>query len=184
MTTWSWQWAGFAAAIAIISLGCGPAEQELKTSEWVTSDDGALSFRLLAYDPVSRRAPITLLGELRNNTEDELRVLLPFGYEPQAMELVKMHMDGQQIFYSGPASDYSLGTNCLTSIAPGQTVRDSIELPVDVFPGSDRSGDYAISYPYATAEFVPAVDMVSQRENSRGWRIESEPITVTRSLSP
>ena len=175
----SWQWA-IVAVIPIIWFGCGPVEQELKTSEWVTSADGALSLRLLAYDPVSPGEPIVLLAELRNNTKDELRVLLPFGYKPQAVELVKMYKDGQQIFYSGPASDYDLGTGCLTFIAPGQTVRDSIELPVDVFPGSDRPGDYAISYPYATAEFMPARDMVLQKENSRVWRIESEPITVRK----
>jgi len=175
------QWTIVATVVLIIFSGCNDSDEaELRETDWVTSDDGALSFRLLAYDPVSRREPIALLAELRNNTKDELRVLLPFGYKPQAIEHVKMYRNGQQIFYSGPASDYDLGTDCLTFIAPGQTVRDSIELPVDVFPGSDRSGDYAISYRYATAEFMPARDMVLQKENSRVWRIESGPITVRK----
>ena len=145
----SWQWAAV-AIIPIISLGRGPIEQELKVGDWVTSDDGALSLRLLAYDPVTRKEPIVLMAELRNNSEDELTVWLPFRPEYRAWMVLDVRRGLQDISYSGPIPGYAPGPGDYASIAPGQTVDNSIELPVDGFPSSHWPREYLIRYPYAT----------------------------------
>lgn len=121
--------------------------------QWVSADSGDLSMRAYVKErAVGAADSITLITEIRNNRLQPMTILRPFGDPYLAAGLqVKIWNDKEQIKYSGPTADYDLGREAFITLASGESVTGTIDLPPRNYAGSDRAGDYSVRYDYAYA---------------------------------
>ena len=174
-------WPTMACAGILMCLGCGGSEdQEVKATEWVTSDDGVLSLRLLAEHPVPPGAPLVLLADLRNDGEEPLTILRPFGDEYASLRRLRIAHGGGALSYSGAVLDYCLGPDSFVVISPGEVIRDRLEVTAGSFEALAESGNYTITYTYVTAECILSSVSFALKDGARKWRIESQPVTVRK----
>jgi hypothetical protein len=163
-----------------------PPAEEQPSSVWFDSEDGALSLRLGAPDTtVNSGAPITVVAELRNNTDEPVNVLRPFGdwYESVAVGIALIGSDGP-LRYTGDVPGYTLGRDAFTTLEPGQSIYDWLDLTVDCFGGSDLSGQYTIRYTYAASKgHRESADRMELKDLWTG-NITSRAVTVTKEKLP
>jgi hypothetical protein len=107
---------------------CGYAYSDLVASEWATSEDGAVSMRLLSpREPSAIDEPFVLLVELRNNTEE----VMTFFHGGRSIQITRP--DGSKIDWhpapSATASPFAAPSPPFRCIGPGVTVcsQDSLE---------------------------------------------------------
>lgn len=120
------------------------------SSEWAAADDGKLSLRLLALQsPLVPQAPLVVLVELRNDSRGAMNVLRPCG-DPYLAEGAWVKIEGPlgPIRYSGPVPSYAIGRGAFETMKSGQIIRDILVLPVATFAGSDKEGEYTITFHY------------------------------------
>jgi len=148
----------------------------------VDSKDGALSLRLSAiHARVEKTRPIALAAELRNNTDKPLNVLRPFGDRYVALAVgIELTGPNGPLRYTGPTLTYVLGSGAFATLAPGQVIRDKLELHVSTFAGSDAAGTYTVRYTYRAS--VGNEQTAARRGFKNLWtgQIRSEAVTVTR----
>jgi hypothetical protein len=124
-------------------------------SDWVESEDGRVSV-CLAVDKTTftPSETITVRCAIRNNTDDSLTMLRPFG-DPFYAHSSGLRILGPKgaIAYRGPMKDYVLGTDAFRELR-GQTVIDErLELPKDHLSGLGVPGLYRIQYTYQSAGY-------------------------------
>jgi hypothetical protein len=124
-----------------------PLVSEQPSSVWVDSEDGLLSLRLGAPDTtVDSKAAITVVAELRNNSDEPANVLRPFGDLNAVASWFELTGPDGALGYTGPVPSYPLGRNSFAELSPGESIHDWRDLAVDGFDGSDVSGQYTIRY--------------------------------------
>ena len=158
-------------------------------SEWVTSDDGTLSLRLLALSPIARGKPIVVQAELRNNTDAPLLVRPPFAYLKYWYGIEIMDQEGREIQRDNtrrvPEVVSSLTQVMPEFVPPGQALVDEVELPEGYRAGTNRPGEYTIVYTYWMQEReLNRIIRAYPRQDVWLGEIRSEPITVKRSWLP
>ncbi len=118
---------------------------------WVAANDGSLSLRLsVATRRLKAHESIQVAAEIRNNSQQKITVLRPFGdnYAARAVGM-KIWDEHQQIRYTGPVASYVIGAAAFAVIGPGETVQDRIELTIDNFAGMEPAGTYTLRYDYS-----------------------------------
>ena len=118
---------------------------------WVTADDGRLSLR---FSVVNRRwkanESIQVAAEIRNNSQQKITVLRPFGDNHAARAVGMKIWDGnRQIRYTGALASYVIGSAAFAVIDPGEAVQDKLELTIDNFGGIEPPGTYTLRYDYS-----------------------------------
>ena len=152
-------------------------------ADWVISKDGKLALRVwVRTTPVKKSEPIVLMAELLNKSDEPVAVIKPFGdwYAARAT-LVQLRGPKGPLKYTGPIADYTLGTSAFVTLAPGQSVQDTLELKVDTFAGSDAVGRYAVVFNYA---YDGGWDAPAEKGGFKNvWRgsIRSKEVTVEKS---
>ena len=127
---------------------------EVASGDWTDSEDGKLSLRLGTPEPVfDRNAPITVLAELRNNSNEPLSVLRPFADQNQ-VKVNELTLSGPQgkLPFTGGVPSYPVSWECFTEIGPGESIVEWIELDVNEFAGSNATGQFSVQYDYAPNE--------------------------------
>jgi hypothetical protein len=161
---------GTRTALGLLSLtmaigGCSPAtgsksaapdakpdsQQSPADGMWVTSDDGLLALRLSA---ISRRVAtsedIQVAAEIRNNSQQTITVLRPFGDDYAARAVGMKIWDGQRwTRYTGPTQEYTVGSGAFAVLGPGEVVEDRLALTIDNYAGMGPPGTYTLRYDYS-----------------------------------
>jgi hypothetical protein len=157
--------------------------EELKSSPWATSEDKALSLRILAPKrPLGLSEPVVLLAELRNNTKHKLVVPRPFGDREAAVRHFLIHGPKGRVAYTGPIVCYMSRRDSAMLVGPAEITRDRIELPAS-YRQFDIAGQYSFRFLYGM-RFATSGCMVGRRfSNSRRWigRVISKELKITRS---
>lgn len=151
------------------------------TSVWKTSEDGMLSLRLTAHETLLQPSePIPIVVELRNNSDQPINIIRPFGDWYYALA-VGIALRGPQgtIEYSGATPSYELGADAFSRLQPGEVVEDRTELTLDQFANSDMPGRYTIAYEYVAQSWQEAA---SREGFDNLWMgtIASGPVNVTK----
>lgn len=132
---------------------------DLSASGWVTSADGKLSLRIVtAHGPIRADEPVWVLAELRNDADETLTVLRPFGdqYEAEASGFEITGPEGK-VDYGGPKLTYVLGADAFTYLVPGEAMletwstdalQDWLRLTVENRPGLGTPGQYEVRFTY------------------------------------
>lgn len=135
------------------------ATKDSSASTWSTSDDGKLSLRIVtAHGPISADEPVWVLAELRNDSDENLAVLRPFGdqYEAESSGFEIAGPDGK-VDYGGPKLTYVLGADAFTYLVPGEALletwstdalQDWLQLTEANRPGLGEPGRYTIRFNY------------------------------------
>jgi len=171
------------------------AKSDSSASAWTSSEDGKLSLRIVtAHAPIRADEPVWVLAELRNDSDETLTVLKPFGdqYEAEASGFEITGPDGK-VSYGGPTLEYTLGADAFTYLVPGESMletwstdalQDWLRLTEANYPGLGMPGQYKICFTYrATASHQ---DMAKQsgrfvgQENLWTGEICTDPAAVTR----
>jgi hypothetical protein len=153
---------------------------KLRAAEWATSQDGALSLRLLVPDAELRTSdPIVVLAELRNNTGKPMDVLRPFMDDSARIEL--RGPDGK-VEYRRVDPTRGFGAKAFSTLSVGGVIRDRLELPVHAFAESDAPGEYEAGFAYRCHETHRKFAGTDWYGNKHPWvgQIRSKPITVTK----
>jgi hypothetical protein len=148
------------SALLLLAAGCTDAPQqpdqsqppaaEQPSSEWVDSEDGVLSLRLGTPDTtVDCKDPITVVVELRNNSDEPVNVLRPFGDLNAVASWFDLTGPKGAIGYTDGMPSYPLGRNGFAELTPGKSICGWQDLIVECFDGSDLSGQYTVRYKYA-----------------------------------
>lgn len=124
-------------------------------SDWVESGDGKVSVSLVVDKTTfTPSETITVRCAMRNNTDNSLTILRPFG-DPFYAHSSGLRILGPEgaITYAGPMKEYVLGTDAFHELR-GQTVIDeTLELPKGHLPGLGVPGLYRIQYAYQSAGY-------------------------------
>ncbi len=111
-------------------------------SDWVESDDGKVSVCLVVDKTTfTPSETITVRRAIRNNTDNSLSILRPFGdpFYAHSSGLKILGPEGT-IAYAGPMKEYVLGTDAFHEVR-GQTVIDErLELPKNYLQGLASPG--------------------------------------------
>ena len=152
--------------------------------EWVDSDDGALSLRLLKpSNDLLPSYPFMLAAEVRNNTDAPVSVLPPFrgrsGRPPFGITITGP--DGV-LECKRWVSD-RIGMLPVETIAPGDVMHDQVELHTWQFIGSDKPDAYTIAFEYHVPEHLQEIVANPPYERPPLWigEISAKPITITKS---
>jgi hypothetical protein len=154
--------------------------QTIMKNDWVTSTDGALSFRILAeFSEIDKSDQLVIIAELRNNTPFEMYVFRPFG-DPYASSAVNIRIEGSsgRIEYDGNTWTYSLGSSSYGYIKSNEVMFDRLVLIPYNFKDIKQSGEYKIIYKYKPTGSLYSKD----KDGKECWagEIESNPIVITR----
>jgi len=124
-------------------------------SDWIESGDGKVSVCLVVDKTTfTPSETITVRCAIRNNTDNSLTILRPFGdpFYAHSSGLKILGPEGA-IAYAGPMKEYVLGTGAFHELR-GQTVIDErLELPRNHLPGLGVPGLYRIQYTYQSAGY-------------------------------
>ncbi|KKL08002.1 hypothetical protein LCGC14_2580300 [marine sediment metagenome] len=166
------------------------SDSDLTISDWATSDDGALSLRLMILKgATAANARLTLLGELRNNTDEPIDALRPFGDPPLSWS--RLYISGPDGSHdpAGPSMDYGLAATAFATVPPGRTVRGHLDLSGGryTYTGGrytvvDNPGRYTIAYGYEAHAGHRRSAVFPRFGKPNVWvgEIRSEPITLER----
>jgi hypothetical protein len=126
---------------------------EIRDSEagtWVKSADGALALRLTARaTEVTVGSPIEVVASLRNLTDKPVNVLRPGGDNYRARSSgIDLQGPKGAIRYTGDTPDYTLGATSFVTLEPGEAVSNHLSITVDDRRGSDRPGEYRVTFTY------------------------------------
>jgi hypothetical protein len=171
------------------------AKSDLSASAWTTSDDGKLSLKIVtAHAPIRADEPVWVLAELRNDSEETLTVLRPFGdqYTAEAAGFEITGPEGE-VDYSGDAPSYALGSESFTYLVPGEAVLDAcstdslqdwLQLTEANHLGLGTPGQYKICFTYRATPGHDEMARLSGRfvGEARLWtgEIRTGPVTVTK----
>jgi hypothetical protein len=100
---------------------------DLSASGWSTSEDGELSLRIVtAHGPISADEPVWVLAKVRNDSDETLTVLKPFGdqYMAEASGFEITGAEGK-VEYSGDTPSDMLGADAFTYLVPGESMLDA-----------------------------------------------------------
>ena len=179
----------------------GPAaeEKDSPASAWAASDDGKVSLRIVAaHGPIGADEPVWVLAELRNDSDETLAVLKPFGdrYKAEAAGFEIVGPNGK-VRYEGPEPDYVLGADAFTLLPPGRPLLESssvdalqewLPLTPQNHPGLSEPGRYTIRYTYRATPGDQEMAQQSRRfvGRERIWtgEIRSGAVTVTKAKRP
>lgn len=126
-------------------------QQSAAGNSWVAADDGRLSLRF-SVSPRRWKAKegILVAAEIRNNSQQKITILRPFGDDYAALAVGIRIWDGHgQIRYTGPNRSYVIGAAAFVVIGSGETVQDKLELTIDNFAGIEPAGTYTMRYDYS-----------------------------------
>lgn len=114
---------------------------------WVQSADGLVAFRCWAAEgTIDAKSPIVLEGEIKNMGNVSRTFLRPFEDTyltyTQGIEII-----GPQgmLSYTGSTLSYQLGAGAFAELAPGESIRDQLTIPREVFANSDMPGRYRVT---------------------------------------
>lgn len=180
-------------------VGKPEAEEDSSASAWATSDDGKLSLRIVAaHGPIRADEPVWMLAELRNDSDQPLAVLRPFGdrYEARAIGFEITGPDGK-VRYEGPTPTYVLGTDSFSYLAPSEVLLDSwstdafqdwMSLTNENHAGLGTLGRYSVRYTYKATPSHQEMAKQSRRfgDQERLWmgEIRTDAVTVSKAKSP
>ena len=174
-------------ALTLLLSACGhrdrpPAATDVPTP-WATSVDGVLSLRLIApRTAISAEEPFVLLAELRNNTDEPINVLRPFGDKFGAAWRLRITGPDGTLPYTGSILEYEMAAEIFITLGPGEVIQDRENFRALQYAGSDTPGRYTIVYPYSVSHDSREM-ATSPRVGKHGlWvgEIISEPITIEK----
>ncbi len=119
-------------------------------SDWNDSDDGKVSICLTVNKSTFSSAEVIVIRcALRNNTENTLLILRPFGdvFYAESAGLSILGPDGE-IEYIGVMKEYILGTGSFYELKPGMVIDETYSLRKEVLKGLGEAGLYRIRYNY------------------------------------
>jgi WD40 repeat protein len=124
--------------------------RDTEDGTWVKSADGTLALRLTPQvKEVNAGDPIEVVASLRNLTDKPVSVLRPGGDDYRARSSgVDLQGPRGAIRYTGDSPEYSLGAASFVIIEPGETVSNHLSITVDDRQGSDRPGEYRVTFTY------------------------------------
>jgi hypothetical protein len=116
----------------------------------VKSADGALALRLTArVKEVKTGAPIEVVAALRNLTNKPIHVLRPGGDNYRARSSgIDLQGPRGAIRYTGTTPTDTPGGTSFVTIEPGEAVSNHLSITVDDRQGSDRAGEYRVTFTY------------------------------------
>jgi len=117
-------------------------------TEWCKADDGKVSTCFMVDKTTFGTNEIVKVRcAVRNITDKTITILRPFGdsFYAHSTGLKILGPDGP-IPYRGAMKEYVLGTSSFVELKPHTVVDETLELPVDIFPGLHKAGLYIISY--------------------------------------
>ncbi len=159
----------------------GIPARELLFTEWATSDDGALSLRLMAPKAgVHVDDPIILLMEMRNNTDEPITMFRPFA---ESIAGVAISGPDGEVVHTGPVASSTFGAGAFVSIPGGYVLLGRRGLYVADYAGSDEPGHYTLTYHYVTGAYHQNIAVMrGVCAESELWpgEIYSEPITIEK----
>jgi hypothetical protein len=184
----------FGAALLLLPSGCNNEPQQTDQNEpsatqqpsptWVDSVDGVLSLRLGAPDTtVDGEDPITVVVELRNNSDKPVNVLRPFADANACASWFDLNGPQGAIDYTGGVPSYPLGLNSFTELAPGKSIYGWQDLIEQCFEGSELSGHYTVRFKYAVGSGHRESAQRMGLENVWTGEIRSRAVTVMREES-
>jgi hypothetical protein len=145
------------ATALVLSALCLPAA-ETKTyhetstpatlSEWLDAKDGKVSV-CFAVDKTtfSAKERLVVRCALRNNTENPMTILRPFGDAYYSQETgIRILGPNGPVSYHGPVWDYLRGGSQFMELPAHTVVDETLELPSEYFPGLSARGLYIIRY--------------------------------------
>ena len=156
-------------------------DDELVFTEWATSEDGALSYRLMVPKaPATAEDPMLFLAELRNNTDKPINVLRPLRDHYLAYYILELVGPDGPLEYTGPDVSHTLDEQAFMALPPDHVDRGDIELSVYYFAGSDKPGRYTIKCPYEVVNYFRELASRSSYDMPDLWvgEIVSESITI------
>lgn len=124
-------------------------------SDWVESGDGKVSVCLVVDKTTFIPSEtIAVRCAIRNNTDNSLAILRPFG-DPFYAHSSGLRILGPEgaIAYVGPMKDYVLGTGAFHELRGQIVIDETLELPKDRLPGLGAPGLYRIQYTYQSAGY-------------------------------
>ncbi|HDZ21148.1 hypothetical protein LCGC14_0094070 [marine sediment metagenome] len=126
----------------------GVSYEDMTASEWTTSADGVLSLRLLTpKEATVPGEPVLLFAEIRNDTDEPITILRPFGFEGNAWVNIRVtRPDGVQITGAEPPS-YGI-VDPFKVLGPRMKWLDVTKLKAVPFTGIDQAGEHAIEFSY------------------------------------
>lgn len=175
--------------LAIFVAGCSwPAQGSLALPPadegWVTSDDGSLALRLSVVSArVKADENLQVVAELRNTSQAKMTILRPFGDRYAAESAgIKIWDAKHKVRYTGPSLTYVVGADAFTSLAPGEVIKDTLEIPTDNFQDLAAAGDYVLRFDYSYNGHWDATAAKGERGISGAWRgcITSREVPFTR----
>ena len=150
---------------------------------WVTSDDGKVALRLsVMAQRVTANESIHVAAEIRNESEQKITVLRPFGdYYDAVARGMKIWDEERQIRYTGPMASYVIGALAFAVIGPGEVVQGKLELTAN-FAGIERPGRYTLRYDYSYDGYWDTTAAAGNSGISNAWRgrISSRELQVSR----
>ena len=120
------------------------------SAEWV--DNGDLSLRLRVKSArLATQCSIVLIAEIRNNRQDPVTILRPFGPLQLLAHASQIRIWGQQgqIKYIGPIADYELNKTSFITLEAKEIAAGMLELSVSDFAETGKAGTYAVRYDYS-----------------------------------
>jgi len=124
-------------------------------SGWKDSKDGKVSV-CFAVDKTtfSTKETITVRCAVGNLSDKPLTILRPFGdrFYAHSSGFAILGPDGA-IPYRGPMKEYVLGTSSFLELPAHTVVDETVELPMDVFPGLGKAGLYTIGYQFMSGGY-------------------------------
>jgi hypothetical protein len=163
-------------------------DDTLQSTEWVTSDDGKLSIRLLvASSPIERRELLGFIIELRNNTDQALYITRP----EAACHSMDIHGPRGPVkhLHLNPSPDtLALLAKPPSIILPPQDgYRQRIDLLEEEWPWIKWTGTYTIAHRYRSYTAGHVIAKVAEHHDMdagsvEGWSgdVKSLPITIER----
>ncbi len=165
--------------------GCRPEPTPVAEEEtpWATSEDGVVSLRLFVEaKTIERNEPIVLIAELRNNSEQAVSVLRPFGDWYVAVSTgVDLHGPDGVLRYTGPTLEYQLDTSAFARVPAGQSIRDRLELSPSSYAGSDAPGQYRVVFTYDdTASHRNLATELKFKDFWKGQELRSHQVSIEK----
>jgi len=148
--------------------------------EWATSDDGAISLRLRAM-PVEDgdRAKVKLIAELRNNTQSDVGVLLPFRDLNRVVGrwLCARRSDGRVLHSALAISCGTMGREAFITLHSRAVVKNELLLS-GAFVGADELDAYEVQFNYSPTANDQRLGSRYRFQNVWSGEIAYRPLTI------
>ena len=176
--------------LATLLLGCknealerAPTEDPT-AAQSVQSEDGKLALRLVVVRPkVARSEAIQVAAQLRNLSQQPVTVIRPFGDWVVAQSTaMKIWNAKTRVPYTGPMPSYVIGALAFSTLRPGETVEDKLELAAGNYAGLEKPGTYTLRYDYSYDGGWDTTAAAGNSGISNAWRgtISSRGVQVVR----